>query len=76
MDIAGRGFLEKTLFERRLKRTRGGRDVSRGGQGKKEGRKEGGDQWRILKSNRAASDLVSLFLAVRHRQENRPHVSC
>lgn len=42
----------------------------------RKGRKEGGDQWRILKSNRAASDLVSLFLAVRHRQENRPHVSC
>lgn len=40
----------------------------------RERRKEGGDQWRILKSNRAASDLVSLFLAVRHRQENRPCV--
>lgn len=36
-------------------------------EGRKEGRNEGGDQWRILKSNRAASDLVTLFL--RHRQE-------
>lgn len=34
-----------------------------------EGRKEGRDQWRILKSNRTASDLVSLFLACDARQE-------
>lgn len=76
MDTAGWDFLEKPLFESRMKR----KGQEEGGllaeEGIKEGRKEGRDQWRILKSNRAASDLVSLFLAVRHCRENRPHVSC
>lgn len=49
---------KKMLFKRRW-------DVSRGG---KKRRIQVGDQ-QTLKINRAASDLVSLFLAMRHRQE-------
>lgn len=60
---------KKMLFKRKLKRTWGGMDVSRGG---KKGRIKVGTHWRIRKSNRAALDLVSLFLTMHHRQETDP----